>query len=337
MLNKAYEKLIKFIKTYYRLIIGLLLIAFLFNYKLDYEIYTYGKPINLDSRIEVENSFNSKGDLYLTYVSARPGIIPLILLSYIIPSWDLVSLEGSRIENEDYKEILERGKIDLMTVNNLAIKNALDEANINYTEENNSLLVYYVFDNADTNLKVGDVIKEVNGISISTYEEFTNIINSKEAGEKLFISVISGNKMENKYGIIREEKGKKIIGIYLVNDFTIYSNVNISFKYKNSESGSSGGLMSALYIYNAITKNDITKGKKIAGTGTINYDGTIGSIGGVKYKLLGAVRNKSDIFIVPSGENYEEAKKIVEEYNYSIKLIKAKTLKNVLRDLKSLY
>lgn len=34
----------------------------------------------------------------------------MILLSYIIPSWDLVSIDDSRIENEDYDEILKEVK-----------------------------------------------------------------------------------------------------------------------------------------------------------------------------------------------------------------------------------
>ena len=60
---------------------------------------------------------------------------------------------------------------------------------------------------------------------------------------------------------------------------------------------------------NNLTEEDITKGKKIVGTGTIEEDGSVGSIGGVKYKLNGAVRQKADIFLVPAGENYEEALK----------------------------
>ena len=68
-------------------------------------------------------------------------------------------------------------------------------------------------------------------------------------------------------------------------------------------------------IYNQITDNDITNGLKIMGTGTISKDGKVGEIGGVKYKLLGAVKNKADVFICPK-ENYEEAKKVRDERNY---------------------
>ena len=71
--------------------------------------------------------------------------------------------------------------------------------------------------------------------------------------------------------------------------------------------------MMALSIYGNLTNQDLTNGKTIVGTGTIDIDGNVGSIGGVKYKLIGAVKNKADIFIVPNGENYDEAIKIKKE------------------------
>ncbi|UKI58081.1 MAG: hypothetical protein L6V81_01055 [Clostridium sp.] len=105
---------------------------------------------------------------------------------------------------------------------------------------------------------------------------------------------------------------------------------------KNNESGSSRGLMCALEIYNRITDYDITKGDIIAGTGSIEADGTVGDIDGVKYKLKGAVKNKAKVFIVPSG-NYEEALKIKKKKNnYDIELIKADNLHNVIEIFKKI-
>ena len=92
--------------------------------------------------------------------------------------------------------------------------------------------------------------------------------------------------------------------------------------------------MLSLAIYDYLTNEDIARNRKIVGTGTIDSDGKVGSIGGVKYKLKGAVKNKADIFIVPDGENYEEVIKLVNENNYNIKIIKAITLDNVIEELK---
>ena len=104
----------------------------------------------------------------------------------------------------------------------------------------------------------------------------------------------------------------------------------ISLNYKERESGPSGGLMLALAIYNSLTKKDITKGRVIVGTGTIDEDGTVGSIGGVEYKLKGAVKSKASIFLVPNGENYKTAMKLKKKNNYKIKIKGVSTFEEAL-------
>ena len=66
-------------------------------------------------------------------------------------------------------------------------------------------------------------------------------------------------------------------------------------------------MITNLAIYNYLTEEDITHGKTIVGTGTIDINGNVGEISGVKYKLQGAIKEKADIFLVPSGDNYNEA------------------------------
>ena len=335
MTNKIYEKTKKFIKENYKFLIAYIIVLLLFTISLDYEIYTPGGLSNLNKRIEVEDGYSSEGSFNLTYVSAKKGTIPFILLSYIIPTWDLVSLDETRIETEDYEEILARGKIDLESVNENAIAVAFEAAKINYEITENDLTVYYVFDEAKTNLKVGDIIKEVDGIKVNTLDDLSKVLETKEENDKINFKIIRNGKTQEKTGILFESEGKKIIGLYLTNVIKVKTNKEIEFNYKGNESGASGGLMSTLEIYNRIVKEDITKGLKIAGTGTINLDGTVGEIGGVKYKLRGAVKKKADVFIVPEG-NYEEALEIKEKEKYNIKLIEAKNFTQVLNDLENI-
>ena len=75
-----------------------------------------------------------------------------------------------------------------------------------------------------------------------------------------------------------------------------------------------------LEIYNELISEDITKGRKIVGTGTINMDGTVGSISGVEYKLKGAVKRHADIFFVPR-DNYEAAINLKNEKGYKIDIV----------------
>lgn len=335
MINKIYEKFKKFIKENYKFIIFYSLFLLVCTYPLDYEVYTPGGLYNLNKRIEVQNGFDSKGSFNLTYVSARRGVLPVILLSYIIPSWDLVSLDESRIENEDASDILERSKIDLKQVNENAIIVAFNEAKKSYDITNNELTVYYVLEESKSNLKTGDIIKKVNDTEVKDFDEFSNIIDSLKVGDKVVFNIIRDHKSLEKTGIIYESEGKKVIGLYLINVTKVKPSIDVKFNYKGNEGGPSGGLMSTLEIYDNLVEEDITKGLVIAGTGTINQDGTVGEIGGVRYKLMGAVKNDADVFIVPSG-NYEEAISVKKEFNYDIKIIKAESFKQVLNSLKEI-
>ena len=88
----------------------------------------------------------------------------------------------------------------------------------------------------------------------------------------------------------------------------------------------------ALSIYSAISGEDILKGRNIAGTGTIDINGNVGEIDGIKYKIMGAVKNDMDVVLVPSA-NYEEAKKVVEEKNYDIELVSISTFTDAIEYL----
>ena len=64
--------------------------------------------------------------------------------------------------------------------------------------------------------------------------------------------------------------------------------------------------MFTLQIMNQLTEDDITAGLRIAGTGTINRDGTVGPIGGVQQKVYGAIEAGADVVFVPA-DNYDAA------------------------------
>ena len=106
-------------------------------------------------------------------------------------------------------------------------------------------------------------------------------------------------------------------------------------KTKDSEAGSSGGLMLSLEIYDKLTSKDLSHGKKVMGTGTIDEDGNVGAIGGVKYKMLGAQKDGADIFFVPK-ENYDEAKKVYKKNNLSFELVMVETFDEAINYLNNL-
>lgn len=335
MIKKLLKYLKNDLKNNYKTYIVFILILSTFFIKLDYNIYSPGGLINLNDRIETNNKYTEEGSFNLTYVTARSGIIPNILLSYIIPSWDLVPTSDVKVDDESMKEVNLRNRIYLEETSYNAIIAAYKEAGKPYTVDSTDLKVTYIIDKDNNNLEVGDTIKEINGVKIDSYETLKQEKDKYKENDKLNIKVLRNNKEKECYAILKKDKNNNLtIGIYLATLKNVSTLEEVKYVFKNNESGSSRGLMCALEIYNRITDYDIIKGDIIAGTGSIDENGIVGDIDGVKYKLKGAVKNKAKVFIVPSG-NYDEALKLKEENNYDIELIKADNLHNVIENLKN--
>jgi PDZ domain-containing protein len=96
--------------------------------------------------------------------------------------------------------------------------------------------------------------------------------------------------------------------------------------------GPSGGLVFTLGIIDLLTPADLLQGRHIAGTGTIAKDGTIGAIGGVTEKILGAKKAGATILFV-SQENCSELPTKVE----GITVIAIEKIDQAVEYLKSPY
>lgn len=331
-INKILKSIINEIKLNYKWYILYIIIVPLLFIRFDYYVFSPGGLINLNDRIEVEKAYESKGSFNLTYVSAKNATLPVILLSYIIPSWDLVSIDESRIEDESNDDIIERNKIYLKTTSYDAVIASFKEANIPYEVTNFAPTVTYVYDNANTNIEIGDIIKSIEGNPINKFNDISKILESYKQDDKVKINVLRNKKIIECFAVLKKVDDKVVIGLYLSEVKTIKTDPKVEFIFKDSESGSSRGLMCALDIYDKITKYDLTKGDIISGTGTIDENGVVSSVDGIKYKLSGAVRKHAKVFIAPT-DNYKEALKLKEKNNYDIEIIEADNLHNVIDKL----
>lgn len=326
----------KFIKeNYLVLLFGIVFMATIL-YPLPYYIYTGGGTINVKDKIHIENK-ETKGDFNLCYVEQINANIPTFLLSKLLSNWDSVSKEEVSLnDKEDVKDIYKRDKIYLEEANQNAIFVAYKKAGKSVNILDKHLYIIYLEEDSDTDLKIGDDILEIDGSKIDSLADISKILDSYEVGSKLNIKVKRNGKEMMKYAIVHEKDGRKLIGIALTSIYDYEVDPKITFTFSNSESGPSGGFMVTLAIYNQLIDNDISNDLKIAGTGTIDIEGNVGSIGGVKYKLKGAVDSKSDIFLVPAGENYEEAIKYQKKYHYDIKIIGISTFEEAIEKLESM-
>ena len=333
MFNKIYENIKKFIKENYKTLLIYLVLLIICTYRLPFYIYTGGGTIDLDKRIDLKG--NEKGSYNLAYVKQIYATIPTYLLSFVMDKWDVVKVSDLQIDNEeDIKDIDNREKLYLEEANNHAILNAYKLAGKTINMKESSYKVIYVNKDSDTNIIVGDKLLSVNGVKITNNLEYKKYLQTLEVGTRLEIKVERNNKEIDCYAILKEIEGEKIIGLYLVNIYDYELDPPINLKFKWNESGSSGGFMLSLAIYDRLVDDDLTKGRKIVGTGTIDANGNVGEIGGVKYKVLGASKEKADIFFCPK-ENYEEAINTKNKYNLKLKIVKVETLEEAINYLKN--
>lgn len=336
-MKKIINNTIKFIKEEYKFLIVLILITIISLYPVNYYIITGGGIKNIGKRVEVDNAYKEKGTFNISYVTELNGTVVSYLLSYIIPSWTREKEDNYKYtEEESVEEINERNKIYLNQSSNNAIYNAYKLANKEVNLISKKYFILTKNPKYKNDFQVGDELVEVNNLKITDITDIRNEINKYKVGDTISFKLLRNNKEKNITAKIYKDKdNSKIVGIYAttVNEYETDPRVNVKFAV--NEAGPSGGLITALSIYNKLVKEDITKGKTIAGTGTMEEDGSIGTIGGIEYKVLGA-NKKADYFLVPAGENYKDAKKVVKKHKLKIKIIEVKTLEDAINKLNNL-
>jgi len=335
MFNKLYEKIKSFIKANYKFLIFLTILIFLFYYEFPYIIYKSGGTINLEDRIEVETKYNQEGTLSMSYVTAMKGTIPFIALSYVMPDWDLIPLEEITGKDNDYEDVLEKGKEYLNEGIDNAIISAFKAAGYGLTIKDTINKVMYISEDANTDIEIGDIVLSINNVEVENLDEVKAYVNTLNENDIVSIQVINNDKTyERNAKIYKDTDDSLKIGIAFKTTYDYETEIPVTVKMKDNESGSSGGFMMSLAIYNALTKDDITKGLNIVGTGTISNDGTVGEIGGVKYKVLAASKKDADIFMCPEA-NYDEAIQIKEKRDLDIEIISVATLKDAIEYLEN--
>lgn len=336
-MKNLFNNIKKYLKEYYKVIIVYVLILALFLVEFPYYISAPGGLINTEEKIKTTENFKMKGSLNMAYVSEIHATIPTLIISLFNDDWDIEKEEDIKNDNETIEEKNYRNKMLLEEANDTALLVAYKHSDIDYSIENSKVYITYIDELANTNLKIGDQILKVDNKKIKDKNDLFTYIASKKIGDKISLEVkdINGENKKRTSTLINVLDEPKV-GAIVTETFNLKSNKKVEFNFKNSESGSSGGLMLTLTLYSHLNEIDLTKGKTIVGTGTIDINGNVGEISGIKYKLIGAVNKKADIFLVPAGNNYKEAKKVKKEKGYDIELVPVKTFEDALKYLKNL-
>ena len=337
MFKKIYKSVKNFIVEEYKFLFCMLVFYIICVWPVNYYIVVGGGISDVGERIVVEDGYKADGSFNLSYVSELKGTLLTYGLSYIIPSWDRESMDDYKYSDDDeYDDIEFRGEVDLESANGSAVKTAYMLADKEITELSSKIYVIATFNEYKTEFEIQDELLSIDGKSFEKVEEYSSYIQKFAEGDIVDAEVRRDGEVKKIRCKIYQEDGKKLFGVALQIVKKYDTDPEVDIKFKNGESGPSGGLIVTLEIYNRLVKEDITNSLKVAGTGTVDDNGNVGAIGGVRYKLIGAEAGDADVFLVPDGENYEEAIMVKKEKNLDIEVISVKTVSDAIEKLDEL-
>ncbi|MDE5714861.1 MAG: hypothetical protein K2I42_01890 [Anaeroplasmataceae bacterium] len=326
----------KFLKKYLLIII----IAIVINlpiivigaWRTDKTVTLKGDTTLVEDFVEIEGAHQQKGTLSTIYViSMDHSTILQNLMVKLSKTSELSDLPESYLHLTD-SELSLMGRIQHSSSITYALIHSYNEAHIvdpSITISYQLVSFKIEFYRAGSEFRIGDDIIGINDYTIKeNLNQFIEAFNAAKEGD--IYQVKRGNEILNiAYSSLNRPYG------YAIYDIDS-SKTSPKFTIKATNvGGPSGGLLQTLALYNALIEEDITKGLKIAGTGTIEPDGTVGPIGGIQQKIYTAFDDKMDVFLCPA-ENYEEALIAYNKLpNKKMKLIRVATFKEALEELKN--
>jgi Lon-like protease len=340
-----------------KIIIVFLFIVFfgLSFYRLDYYVTKPGGTYNVAEFIAIQDGDgDDEGAFYMTTVAMGRATPISYALATVMDYYEVIKMEDVRQEEEDDEEYNIR-QLKYMTDSTFnATYVAFSRAGLEYHITYKGLYVLNVLEGgaADGELKPGDEIVEVNGQRIDNLEMFREIITPMPKGEQIELVVKRDDKLIDQTLTIDEIPGSEDrygIGITYSESKSIKTDPKVTVKTEDI-GGPSAGMMFTLELFNQLIEEDITKGYKIAGTGEMLEDGTVGRIGGIDKKVVTADKEGMEIFFAPDDEiteamleynpnivsNYELAKMTAEAIDTKMKIVPVKTIDDAISYLQSL-
>lgn len=275
-------------------------------YHTDYFALSPGPATDVSQLIRVEGgSQDSRGAFLITTVSVTIDTISLFdyLRASIDPAIEALPREvlvGPGLSDRQQDEV---NQADMEQSKYAATVVAMRAAGLNVSPIAGARVIKVFSETpAEGVLRDGDVITSVGGVAVSSSQQMSEQIRSHPVGTKLNFGIIRAGKPE-RVTITTIADGsnppRPIIGIRPDEAFRLPVDVTID---SQDIVGPSGGLVFSLAVADALTAGDLTRGHRVAATGTIALDGSVGRIGGIEQKVRGAEHVGAEIFLVPFDE-----------------------------------
>lgn len=304
------------------------------NIELPYLAYSAGPVSDASDSVVAEevDVYPPEGELLmLTVVSQDVNVFEAVLAG-LDPTVDLVRKQAVRRAGESDEDYRNRVLQQMDDSNFRAVAVALRY--LGYEMPVTDVVINEIVEGvpAAEVLSLDDSVKTINGFSIESVDDFAPALEGYGVGDVITVEVLRGEEtltLEVELAEREEEPGQPMIGIIL-GELT-ESPFPLAIE-AGDIGGPSAGMMHTIAIIDTLTEGELTKGHVIAGTGTIQPDGTVGAIGGIRQKVVGAEAAGAEAILVPEA-NYENA--LTAEYD-DIEIVPVATLDDAITYLEGL-
>lgn len=287
------------------LLVVSVLLLLVFLCPTSYQVLYPGMTMNLNRYAHVEGG-QSGGTVNGVLVFDRPAVTADWLYAKLFPnalySFEKIP-ENQPPLTETYTQVVQM-KTD---ANSVAAALAMQKAGIGKGITPNGVRVMAIVKDspADKKLEAGDLIEKMDGHTIRSVGEMMAYMDqSVKPSQVVELALNRGGvekKIEIKTAASSDAPERAIFGISIQTDVHMDIPRNIAYKYYMAHiGGPSHGAMLTLAFIDQLTPGGIIHGVKVAGTGTIEADGSIGLIGGIKQKAYAISRTDADVFFVPA-------------------------------------
>ncbi len=181
-------------------------------------------------------------------------------------------------------------------------------------------------------LKKGDELASIDGKTITTAKDVVAAVSSVKPGTAVKV-VFRRDGVEQTAEITLaarpDDANKGYLGI--TPDEISKGPIKVDFNL-GEIGGPSAGLMFTLALIDKLTTGELSGGKFVAGTGTIDPDGKVGPIGGIQYKMIAAREAGAVTFMVPAANCNEAAQRTPE----GLRLVKVENLSGAVQSLEDI-
>ncbi|OBZ12981.1 PDZ domain-containing protein [Bacillus sp. FJAT-26390] len=293
-----------------------------------YRVTYPGMTLNMNRYAHVEGG-KEVGTINGVLVFDRPAVPADWLYARLLPLYSFEKIPADEPPlTESYAQVVHM-KTD---ANSLAAAIAMQKAGVGkgITADGVRVIAVVKDSPADKRLQAGDIIDKLNGQAVRSIIDMTDYMGKAvKPGDSVAVTLRRGKEaaeVEVKTKASEDDPKRSVFGISVQTELLLDTPRSIGYKrFMAHIGGPSHGAMLTLALIDQLTPGGVTNGNQVAGTGTIEPDGSVGLIGGIKQKAYAISRTDADVFFVPE-EQEAEARSGAPDLN----IVPVKTIDDVL-------